>query len=124
MPVVAAAIFGLIGVLVGGVLNFVTTMYVQGRSDRSSLRSMARLAYDDCLHFQSTLVRALADGDWWPKGESIEPQLGDHDRKLLHGEPRRRTSLPRSAGRRTSMSTVSTSPKPSLRRVRPMPSSK
>jgi hypothetical protein len=86
VPVVAAAIFGLIGVLVGGVLNFVTTMYVQGRSDRSSLRSMARLAYDDCLHFQSTLVRALADGDWWPKGESIEPQLGDHDRKLLLGE--------------------------------------
>jgi hypothetical protein len=83
---VAAAIFGLIGVLVGGVLNFVTTMYVRSRQERSSLRSIARLAYDDCLHFQSTLVRALATGMWWQKGEVIEFQVGDGDRKLLLGE--------------------------------------
>jgi len=83
---VAAAIFGLIGVLVGGVLNFVTTMYLQGRHDRSALRSIARLAYDDCLHFQSTLVRALAEEDWWIEGEAINPQVGDGDRKIMLGE--------------------------------------
>jgi hypothetical protein len=83
---VAAAIFGLIGVLVGGVLNFVTTMYVQGRQERSSLQAIARLAYDDCLHFQSTLVRTLATGKWWQKGEVIKFQVGRGDRKQLLGE--------------------------------------
>jgi hypothetical protein len=82
---VAAAIFGLIGVLVGGVLNFVTTLYLQGRSNRSAVQSIARLAYDDCLHFQSTLVRALANRQWWPDGEVINPQVHDGDRKLLLG---------------------------------------
>ena len=64
MAIVTAAIFGLVGVLVGGVLNFVTTVRIQGRKDRFALRSIARLAYDDCLHFQSTLVRALAEEQW------------------------------------------------------------
>jgi hypothetical protein len=86
VPAVTAAIFGLIGVLVGGVLNFITTMYLQGRKDRSSLRLVARLAYDDCLHFQSTLVRALADRVWWVEGELIDPQVGDSDRKFLLGQ--------------------------------------
>jgi hypothetical protein len=83
---VAEAVFGLIGVLVGGVLNFVTTMYVQGRQEQSSLRSIARLEYDDCLHFQSTLVRALASRSWWPESDVISPQVNDHDRKVLLGE--------------------------------------
>ncbi len=82
----AAAIFGLIGVLVGGVLNFVTVTYVQGRQDRSSLRSIARLAYDDCLHCQSTLVRTLATKKWWERGEMIKLQVDDSDRKQLLGE--------------------------------------
>jgi hypothetical protein len=86
VPAVAAAIFGLIGVLVGGVLNFVTTMYLQVRTDRTSLRLVARLAYDDCLHFQSTLVRALAERRWWTLGELIDPQVGDNDRKFLLGK--------------------------------------
>jgi hypothetical protein len=83
---VAAAIFGLIGVLVGGVLSFVTTVFLQRRNDRSAVRSIARLAYDDCLHFQSTLVRALAAGKWWPEEEVISPQVGASDRKFLLGE--------------------------------------
>lgn len=86
LAVVAAAVFGLIGVLVGGVLSFATTVYLQDRRDRSSLRSIARLAYDDCLHFQSTLVRALATPGWWPAGEAIDPQVDDGDRKFLLGE--------------------------------------
>jgi hypothetical protein len=81
-----AAIFGLIGVLVGGVLNLVTTMYLQGRQNRSARRSIARLAYDDCLHFQSTLVRALANRAWWPDSEEINPQVDEDDRKVLLGE--------------------------------------
>lgn len=85
MPLVAAAIFGLIGVLVGGLMTFATTVYLQGRQDRSALRSIARLAYDDCLHFQSTLVRALASGAWWPAGEVISPQVDRDDRKFLLG---------------------------------------
>jgi hypothetical protein len=82
---VTAAIFGLLGVLVGGVLNFVTVLYLQGRKDKSAIRSIARLAYDDCLHFQSTLVRALAEKAWWANGEVITPQVGAADRKVLLG---------------------------------------
>ena len=82
----AAAIFGLIGVLVGGVLNFATTAYAQRRQERSSLRSIARMEYDDCLHFQSTLVRTLASGQWWERGEVIDVQVDDRDRKQLLGE--------------------------------------
>jgi hypothetical protein len=82
----AAAIFGLIGVLVGGVLNFVTTMYLKRSQSRSALRSIARLAYDDCLHFQSTLVRALATEQWWAEPEAIMPQVDRADRKILLGE--------------------------------------
>jgi hypothetical protein len=85
VALVTAAIFGLLGVLVGGVLNFVTVLYLQGRKDKSAIRSIARLAYDDCLHFQSTLVRALAENTWWPKGEVITPQVGAADRKVLLG---------------------------------------
>ena len=73
----AAAIFGLIGVLVGGALNFATTYYLQPRQDRSAVQSIARLAYDDCLHYQSTLVRALAESDWWPRNELMSTQVGD-----------------------------------------------
>lgn len=86
MALVTAAIFGLLGVLVGGVLNFVTVLYLQGRKDKSARRSIARLAYDDCLHFQSTLVRALAQRAWWAKGEVITPQVGAADRKFLLGQ--------------------------------------
>jgi hypothetical protein len=86
VPHVAAAIFGLIGVLVGGLITFATTVYLQGRQDRSALRSIARLAYDDCLHFQSTLVRALASKEWWSAGEVMTLQVDKDDRKFLLGQ--------------------------------------
>jgi len=83
---VAAAVFGLIGVIIGGVINFVATVYQQNRTDRSARHSIARLTYDDFLHFQSTLVRALAASSWWPDSALLKAQTKLDDRKVLLGD--------------------------------------
>lgn len=82
----AAAVFGLIGVIIGGVINFVATVYQQNRTDRSARHSIARLTYDDFLHWQSTLVRALAAGSWWPDSSLLKTQTNIADRKVLLGD--------------------------------------
>jgi hypothetical protein len=53
----------------------------------SSVRAVARLTYDDFVHAQSTLVRALArtPPGWWDDSEVLEPQTTLEDRKLLLG---------------------------------------
>jgi hypothetical protein len=83
---VAAAVFGLIGVIIGGVINFVATVYQQRSSNRASRHSIARLTYDDFLRWQSTLVRALADGTWWQDSALLKTQTSVEDRKTLLGE--------------------------------------
>lgn len=81
-----AAIFGLVGVVVGGVLNGLVGWRVQRGQARSSARAIARLAYDDFLHLQSTLVRALAVDRWWDNSHLLEEQVRPDDWKLLLGE--------------------------------------
>jgi hypothetical protein len=83
---VTAAIFGLLGVVVGGVLSGVVTWLLQRNQTASASRAIARLAYDDFLHFQSTLVRALAAGEWWDRSYLLEPQVTTDDWKLLLGQ--------------------------------------
>jgi hypothetical protein len=79
-------VFGLVGVIVGGVINFVATVYQQRGLDRSARHSIARLTYDDFLHYQSTLVRALAASSWWPDSALLKPQTKLEDRKVLLGD--------------------------------------
>jgi hypothetical protein len=82
---VTAAIFGLLGVMVGGVLNGVVNWWLQRYQTRSSAKTIARLVYDDFLHFQSTLVRSLADQCWWEKEHLLEEQVQPEGWKLLLG---------------------------------------
>lgn len=80
-----AAIFGLLGVIVGGILNGVVSWQVQRVQTRSSARAIARLVYDDFLHMQSTLVRALAGEHWWDANHLLKLQVTPEDWKLLLG---------------------------------------
>jgi hypothetical protein len=86
----SAAIIGLVGVVVGAVVGGVANWLVQNSQTRrqtaSSVRAIARLTYDDYLHEQSTLVRALArDHAWWDRTEALKLQTSVEDRKVLLG---------------------------------------
>jgi hypothetical protein len=86
----SAAIIGLVGVVVGAIVGGVANWLVQNsqanRQTASSVRAIARLTYDDFLHYQSTLVRALArDHDWWDRTEALHRQTSVEDRKQLLG---------------------------------------
>jgi hypothetical protein len=80
-----AAIFGLAGVVVGGVLTGVVNWLLQRGQANSAAKAIARLTYDDFLHYQSTLVRGLAAQHWWSRGALLQPQVSLDDRKLLLG---------------------------------------
>jgi hypothetical protein len=82
---VTAAIFGLVGVVVGGVLSGVVNWLLERKRVTSAARAIARLTCDDFLHYQSTLVRALAANGWWDSAFLLEPQVDIEDRKLLLG---------------------------------------
>jgi hypothetical protein len=82
---VTAAIFGLLGVVVGGVLSGLITWLLQRGQTRSSARTIARLVYDDFLHSESTLVRSLAAGHWWKDSYLLQEQVAAEDWKLLLG---------------------------------------
>jgi hypothetical protein len=82
---VTAAIFGLLGVIVGGVLNGVVNWWLQRGQASSSARAIARIVYDDFLHMQSTLVRALASEHWWDNFHLLKEQVRPDDWKLLLG---------------------------------------
>jgi hypothetical protein len=84
----SAAIIGLVGVVAGAIVTGVINWLVQNsqarRQTTSTVKAIAGLTYDDYLHYQSTLVRALdRPGHWWDEGESLERQTSIDDRKLL-----------------------------------------
>jgi len=53
-----AAIFGLIGVVVGGAINFIVTALLQRRTERFDRRSAARLVRSELVRFRSLAVEA------------------------------------------------------------------
>jgi hypothetical protein len=79
---VTAAIFGLLGVIVGGVLNGAVSWWLQRGEARSSARATAGVVYDDFLHMQSTLVRTLDAKEWWETSHLFNEQVGREDWKL------------------------------------------
>lgn len=54
----AAAIFGLVGVIIGGVLNGLVTALLQRRTERSERRSAARLVRSELVRFRSLALEA------------------------------------------------------------------
>lgn len=80
-----AAIFGLLGVIVGGVLNGVVNWWLQRTQTKSSARAIAGVVYDEFRHLQSTLVRSLAADAWWKRSYLFDEDLGRDDWKLLLG---------------------------------------
>jgi DNA-directed RNA polymerase subunit N (RpoN/RPB10) len=87
----SAAIIGLVGVVVGALVTGVSNYLIQNSQSKqeaaAAVRAAARLTYDDFLHRQSTLVRALArqDQGWWTESEVLAPQTTLEDRKRLLG---------------------------------------
>lgn len=84
----STAVIGLAGVVIGAIITGVANWLVQNsqvnRQSAAAVRAVARLTYDDFLHYQSTLVRALArDGEWWDESEVLPPQVSLADWKLL-----------------------------------------
>ena len=85
----SVAIIGFVGVVVGAVVSGVANWLVQNsqtsRGTAAAVKAAARLTYDDFLHYQSTLVRALArnGGSWWRASEVLARQSSIEDRKLL-----------------------------------------
>ena len=81
-----AAVFGLIGVIVGGILNAATTAFLQRRIDRSNERSAARLVRSELVRFRSL---AVAAGHWapdqLPQLHDIAPVLWQSERAVLAG---------------------------------------
>lgn len=61
---VTAAIFGLIGVIVGGVLNAVVTTVLEGHRNRKGLQAAARLLLFDVATAQ-TIYKQCLDEDTW-----------------------------------------------------------
>ena len=58
------AIFGLIGVIVGGFLNGAVQWKIASRAERRASRAAARLVMDDLLQVEGEIDQALEDGVW------------------------------------------------------------
>lgn len=66
-----AAVFGLIGVVVGGVLNGLVALVMDGRRDARAVMGAARLVLEEVSGFSATYSTALEQGTWstipqWP----------------------------------------------------------
>jgi hypothetical protein len=61
---VAAAIFGLIGVIVGGVLNGAITAFLVHRRESAFMRLAARELFDDLTYVAGYINVTQKDGDW------------------------------------------------------------
>lgn len=73
-----AAIFGLLGVIVGAVINGVVATVLQRRTERADQRSSARLVRSELIRFRSLAIEA--------RGRSPEhlPQLHDMTPVIWH----------------------------------------
>src|SRR5207253_1663315 len=70
---VATAIFGLVGVVVGGVLNGVVAAALERRRESAVLRLAGRELFDDLTYVAGHIDVVLQDGDWirWANGVNL-----------------------------------------------------
>jgi hypothetical protein len=81
---VTAAIFGLVGVVVGGVLNGLVNVLLQGRADRSTQRSAALLVRTELVRSSSlALAAAQRPPEELPQLQNITPVLWQSQRATL-----------------------------------------
>jgi hypothetical protein len=79
-----AAIFGLVGVIIGGVINFVVTAFLQRRTERSDRRSAARLVRSELVRFRSlALAAARSSPDHLPQLRDATPMLWQSHRATI-----------------------------------------
>ena len=80
----SAAIFGLIGVVVGAVMNGALSMLAQRRTERADLRSAARLVRTELVGFRAlALESARRAADELPQLHGATPVLWHGNRALL-----------------------------------------
>jgi hypothetical protein len=93
----SVAIIGLVGVVVGALITGVANWLIQDSQSKSqsaaAAKAAARLTYDDFLHYQSTIVRALSRNhhdlagsgvaSWWDESEVLPRQTSADDQKRL-----------------------------------------
>jgi len=61
---VTAAIFGLLGVVVGGVLNGAVAYVLDQRREAKVFKLVTRELFEDLTYVGGTIDRTLKDGDW------------------------------------------------------------
>jgi hypothetical protein len=82
-----AAIFGLLGVVVGGLLNGVVNERLQRRVDRSTQRSAALLVRTELVRFSSLALAARhREPDELPQLQNVTPVLWQSQRATLARE--------------------------------------
>src|ERR1017187_1506016 len=79
-----AAIFGLVGVIVGGVINGAVTAVLQRRTEGSDRRSAARLVRSELVRFRSlALVAARHSPEHLPQLHQTTPVIWESYRAVL-----------------------------------------
>jgi hypothetical protein len=68
------AIFGLIGVVLGGLITFGTQMFFEWRRERRAVRRAKRLVGGELLH-ASTILRSFSDSKIWPSSPDVTSVL-------------------------------------------------
>jgi hypothetical protein len=82
---VTAAIFGLIGVLVGGLITAGTELFLQRRRERSDARAGRLLLEAELFQAQATINVAL-ESDWWAGRTSPPVEAWRESRVALAAE--------------------------------------
>jgi len=79
-----AAIFGLVGVVVGAFINGAANVYFERRSERSNRRSAARLVRSELVRFRSLAREAdLRPPEELPQLRDIRPVVWESQRSVL-----------------------------------------
>jgi hypothetical protein len=80
---VSAAVFGLIGVIVGGVLNGFVSYVLERRNERRAARTAARLLLDEWRPLVFLVADVLRLGRWRPGEQPITFEEWSRHRELL-----------------------------------------
>jgi hypothetical protein len=82
-PLLLPPIFGLLGVLAGGLITFVSSYFLEERREERSrekenrerereLKRAARLLHADFLDVEGSIMTILKINKWWPDYEKVE----------------------------------------------------